>query len=48
MMRLLLQDLGGQHVYLATDDASEFYRTLGFTERGIGMEKIIGIWLENA
>ena len=38
----LLSDLPGQHVYLFTDDIPEFYRKLGFVERGIGMECVVG------
>jgi predicted GNAT family acetyltransferase len=47
MLGSLLQELGGQHVYLFTDDAAGFYQKLGFTERPVGMEKVVGIWLEN-
>lgn len=47
MMDLLLRDLWGQHVYLFTDDAEEFYRSLGFNQRGIGMEIVRGKWLVN-
>ena len=43
----LFSDLAGQHVYLFTDDIPEFYRKLGFVERGIGMEKVVGRWLQN-
>ena len=43
----LLSDLPGQHVYLFTDDIPEFYRKLGFVERGIGMECVVGNWLQN-
>jgi predicted GNAT family acetyltransferase len=47
MMELLLEDLWGQHVYLFTDDAEPFYRSLGFVERGTGMETVKGNWLVN-
>jgi ribosomal protein S18 acetylase RimI-like enzyme len=47
MMELLFQRLEGQHVYLFTDHAVPFYRSLGFTERPTGMEKVIGTWLVN-
>ncbi len=46
MMRLLLERLPGQHVYLFTDDAAGFYRSLGFKERGLGMELVVGTWLQ--
>jgi predicted GNAT family acetyltransferase len=47
MMRLLLEGLQGQHVYLFTDDAEAFYCKLGFVERGVGLEKVVGTWLVN-
>ncbi len=47
MIDMLLQELPGQHVYLFTDDAVDFYRRLSFTERGVGMERVVGTWLEN-
>ncbi len=46
MMKNLLQRLRGQHVYLFTDDAQEFYRSLGFKEQGTGMGFVVGNWLE--
>lgn len=46
MMKNLLERLPGQHVYLFTDDAQEFYRTLGFKEHGTGMGLVVGKWLE--
>lgn len=48
MMELLLSELQGQHVYLFTDHAVDFYRKLGFAERPFGMEKVIGNWLQNS
>ncbi|HEY7781273.1 MAG TPA: GNAT family N-acetyltransferase [Ktedonobacterales bacterium] len=47
MMRQLLEPLQGQHVYLFTDDAEEFYLKLGFTPRGVGLETVVGKWLVN-
>jgi ribosomal protein S18 acetylase RimI-like enzyme len=46
MMEILLSRLHGQHVYLFTDEAAEFYRKIGFRERGIGMGRVVGEWLE--
>lgn len=46
MVDQLLQDLPGQHVYLFTDDTPDFYRRIGFAERGLGMEKVVGAWLQ--
>ena len=47
MLDLLLRDLQGQHVYLFTDDTVEFYQRVGFRQRGIGMEQVVGQWLVN-
>src|SRR5881409_2389889 len=33
MMKMLLEKLDGQHVYLVTDDQTEFYETLGFKKQ---------------
>ena len=45
MMEILMDKLPGQHVYLFTDDAVEFYETLGFEPRGVGMGRVVGKWL---
>lgn len=47
MMHLLLEGLPGQHVYLFTDDAQDFYAALGFAPQGTGMGKVVGQWLVN-
>ena len=47
MMQILLDKLPGQHVYLFTDDAVEFYKKLGFKEQDIGLGKVVGKWLVN-
>lgn len=47
MMQILLDKLKGQHVYLFTDDAPEFYKKIGFTEQPVGMSQVIGKWLVN-
>jgi predicted GNAT family acetyltransferase len=47
MMEMLESRLRGQHVYLFTDDAADFYRRLGFGKQGTGMSKVIGTWLRN-
>ncbi len=47
MMRMLEPVLEGQHVYLFTDDAAEFYRKLDYKEQGTGMGKVVGEWLQN-
>ncbi|NCF68495.1 MAG: hypothetical protein GWP61_21250 [Chloroflexi bacterium] len=44
----LLHQLPGQHVYLFTDDLPDFYYKIGFKERGTGMERVVGRWLDNS
>ena len=48
MMERLLEQLPGQHVYLFTDDAEEFYRKLGFHRDGTGLALVVGEWLQGA
>jgi len=48
MMEMLEAGLEGQHVYLVTDDAVDFYRRLGFNVQPTGMSKVVGEWLRNA
>ena len=47
MIRMLLGRLPGQHVHLFTDDARDFYKAIGFEERGIGFQTVVGQWLRN-
>ena len=47
MMEVLEAGLEGQHVYLFTADAKEFYGKLGFNEQPTGMSKVVGEWLRN-
>jgi predicted GNAT family acetyltransferase len=47
MIDLLCESLAGQHVYLFTDDQEAFYAACGFAPRGVGLEKIVGRWLQN-
>jgi predicted GNAT family acetyltransferase len=47
MMELVTEKLQGQHVYLFSDDAVEFYKKLGFEAQGVGLYKIIGNYLVN-
>ena len=46
MMRLLEEELDGQHVYLFTDDAEAFYHGLGYRRQGEGMGMVVGRWLK--
>lgn len=45
MMRRLLDQMPGQHVYLFSDDSAGFYQKLGFVERPVGLEIVVGRWL---
>jgi GNAT superfamily N-acetyltransferase len=45
MMRRVLARLEGQHVYLFSDDQGDFYRAIGFRERAVGYETVVGTWL---
>ncbi len=47
MLAALESRLRGQHVYLFTDSAADFYRRLGFKEHPTGMSKVVGEWLRN-
>ncbi len=45
MIELALEQLPGQHVYLFTEDAQDFYAKLGFEPQGTGMSRVVGQWL---
>ncbi len=48
MLTRLLRRLPGQHVYLWTDSAPEFYARLGFErQESVGMAMVVGQWLDN-
>lgn len=47
MVQTLLHQLKGQHVYLFTDDAVDFYKKLGFVEQPVGLGQVVGNWLVN-
>ena len=47
MMRLLLDQVPGQHVGLQTDSASELYRSLGFAPQPEFWSLVVGTWLDN-
>ena len=46
MLAILESRLSGQHVYLFSDDMAEVYRACGYRERPVGMEKVVGTWLQ--
>lgn len=47
MMDMIIAACPGQHIYLFTDDAVDFYKRNGFVERPVGLEIISGKWLHN-
>lgn len=48
IMAMLIRQVPGQHIYLQTDDAVHFYRSLGFREQPAGMSMIAGDYLQNS
>jgi ribosomal protein S18 acetylase RimI-like enzyme len=46
MMRLLIDAVPGQHIYLQSDDAVAFYQKLGFKEQPVGLSRISGDYLQ--
>jgi GNAT superfamily N-acetyltransferase len=47
MIRRILEAVPGQHVGLQTDDAHEFYSSLGFRPQPEFWSVVVGSWLEN-
>lgn len=47
LLRLLLEQVPGQHVGLQTDDAQQLYRSLGFRPQPEFWSLVVGRWLEN-
>jgi ribosomal protein S18 acetylase RimI-like enzyme len=47
MVRLLADRVPGQHIGLQTDDAIEFYASLGFRPQPSFMSLVVGTWLDN-
>ena len=47
MVRLLVDRVPGQHIGLQTDDAEEFYVSLGFRPQPSFMSLVVGTWLDN-
>ena len=48
MMHMISEACAGQHIYLFTDDAVDFYKKNGFTEKAVGLELVSGEWLNNS
>ena len=47
IMRMLIDGVPGQHVYLQTDDAVGFFEKLGLIEQPSGMSLVAGEYLQN-
>lgn len=47
MMRYLIERVPGQHIGLQTDDAQDFYATLGFRRQPEFLSLVVGRWLDN-
>ena len=47
MLAALEAKLTGQHVYLFSDDCAGVYRACGYRDRPVGLEKVIGRWLQS-
>ena len=47
MMKMLVDAVPGQHIYLQADDAVDFYKKIGFTEQPVGLRIISGEYLQN-
>jgi ribosomal protein S18 acetylase RimI-like enzyme len=47
MVRLLTEQVPGQHIGLQSDEAAEFYRALGFRPQPHFFSLVVGRWLEN-
>ena len=45
MMTTLEEAPEGQHIYLFSEDAVDFYKKLGFSEQPTGLSKVKGKWL---
>ena len=47
MVKLVLEKLEGQHIYLFTDEETiRFYKHLGFKKWGVGLGRVVGEWLQ--
>jgi predicted GNAT family acetyltransferase len=47
LMRMLCAAVPGQHVGLMTDDAQDFYASLGFKPQPEFWSLVVGRWLDN-
>lgn len=47
LMRMLADEVPGQHIGLQTDDAQELYRSLGYEPQPEFWSLVVGGWLDN-
>jgi ribosomal protein S18 acetylase RimI-like enzyme len=47
LVRMLLEEVPGQHVGLQTDDAQPLYESLGFRPQPEFWSRVVGSWLDN-
>ena len=47
LMRMLAEQVPGQHIGLQTDDAQDFYRALGYAPQPEFWSHVVGTWLDN-
>ena len=47
LMRMLAERAPGQHIGLQTDDAQDFYRSLGYAPQPEFWSLVVGTWLDN-
>ena len=47
MIKILMERLEGQHIYLFADEAIDLYKKLGFKPQPTGLGKVVGEWLKN-
>ena len=48
MVTSLAARVPGQHIGLQTDEAEDFYASMGFAPQPSFMSKVVGVWLDNA
>jgi GNAT superfamily N-acetyltransferase len=46
MLAALESKLTGQHVYLFSDNYADVYRACDYRDRPVGLEKVVGTWLQ--
>jgi predicted GNAT family acetyltransferase len=47
LVRMLAEQVPGQHIGLQTDDAQELYAKLGFRPQPDFLSLVVGTWLDN-